>query len=74
MTKISVTYEFDCPEERELLNRLMNSSKYYDMLYELDRKLRETIKYGQFEWLTDDVCSFLQDLRDDMWESVLNEY
>ena len=63
MAKITISHEFDLKEESDEIKTLMNAKEYSETLYRLDDNLRAMVKYGEEEWLTEDVCEYLDSLR-----------
>ncbi len=70
MTKITISYEFDYHEDQECLRRHLKGKPALDILEDIDQEIRNTLKYGEQEWLEiEGVKQYLQDISDKIWES-----
>lgn len=61
------TEDYDAKREIELMQ---NAQKWKSVVWDLDQKLRERIKY---EELTEEVDAALQGIRDFLWETLREE-
>lgn len=66
MYKVTVTHEFNLPEDRDEHRTLMNAGAYYCALTEFGEALRSAAKYGQYGMVTfsDDEYKTIEKLRD----------
>ena len=64
--------EFNLPDDEQEYTLANNALNFWNVLYELDKDLREKIKYPSDE-MTEDKCNTYQEVRD-MLHELLNSY
>lgn len=69
---MNVTFNIDCNDmhSENKLKRLVNTDEAFDLIWDIDNKIRNHLKYGDEK---NDV-SILEEIRGDIAESNLNKY
>ena len=61
--------EFNLPEEQNEFEVATNATKYYIVLHNIDRILRNKIKYANDD-VSDDYINAFQTIRDELWAQI----
>lgn len=69
---MKATLEFNLPEDQQDFQMVVNATKFWSVLYELDQELRSKTKYAPDD-LPQDKYDAYQEVRDRMYE-LMNEY
>lgn len=72
--KMTITRTFDAEsDESEIMMHVMGKKAFY-VLWDINEHIRQTIKYCDDEWLTQDAIRFLERILDEIHDSRLLEY
>lgn len=67
--RVTVTYSLDPSEDRFILHELVDPGRSTHVLWDIDQKIRNKLKYCEEDWIKGPAADFLRDLRSDIADS-----
>lgn len=67
MAKVTLSYELDYYEDREVFNAIVHHDKIMAVLTDVDDKIRSRLKYQE---PSEAESKFLEELRSSLWDAL----